>query len=680
MMDIHTPTDAESENARLRRRVEALERDIRNLREQITPLLRRSWRAKFQPKLWQFFQYEPREVAELTTAFVETPPPPPVPRIAIVTPSHNYADFLRETVMSVITQAYPNLAYVVQDNNSTDGTAALLADIAHGSSNMMPAPCSLILRREADHGQANAINRGFAQAPDAEIMAYLNADDILLPGTLAYVARMFLQFPDVDVVYGHRIFIDADGWETGRCVLPNHDTNIIRWADYIPQETMFWRRRVWDRIGPFDESFRFAMDWDFILHAHDAGFRFKRLPRFLGCFRVHDRQKTSAIHQVGAEEQKRLRRRHLGYEPTGKEIRHNIKGYLRRHVLFHRLYKLRLLNLDEPRHMKATRGAAKRVVHRCMLRSIEVTLRAIRYGLRRGRHAVVAPAAVLTSARPVVLRRPGIPIVFLQAGESMNVGANRFWEIALRQAALASPGSDVILLTDVERPGLPGIIQVPLGEHYKAASKFMQLYRHVSANDFRYELICFRRWFYIRDFVRRHGITRFCMFDCDILLFSPVEVFAAEFGEYPAGNWAWANTISSLEALDLICEHFETVFRNRRLLASIAEKYRLGATPHLSDMLALFELAEGHPAFLNQHTLRARGFDDNINGSSSGLFVMDGPIKSLTVGANGIPLARRTSDGAEVPFHFLHFAGPAKIRMAEFAWEARAQKSVERST
>jgi hypothetical protein len=303
-----------------------------------------------------------------------------------------------------------------------------------------------------------------------------------------------------------------------------------------------------------------------------------------------------------------------------------------------------------------------------MLRPIEVALRAIRHGLRRWRHAVVAPAAVLTSARPAVLRRPGIPIIFLHAGESMNVGANRLWDIALRQAALASPESDVILLTDVERPDLPGIIQVPLGEHYDAASNFKQLYRHVSVNDFRYELFCFTRWFYIRDFVRRHGIARFCMFDCDILLFSPVEVFAAEFGGYTAGNWAWANTISSLEALDLICEHFETVFRNRRLLAAIAEKYRIGATPHVSDMLALFELAEGHPAFLNQHTLLARGFDDNINGSSGGLFLMDGPIKSLTVGANGIPLARRTSDGAEVPFHFLHFAGPAKIRMAEFAW------------
>ena len=344
MRDIDTPTDTESENAMLRRRITALEHDVQYLRAMMTPLLGSSWRAKLSPKLFQWVQYEPRDVVELTAAVPEMPLPPPAPRIAIVTPSYNYAEFLGKTVMSVVTQSYPHLTYVVQDNNSTDGTAELLSHIA--GRNSMQEPRRLILRAEGDRGQADAINRGFAAVPDAEIMAYLNADDILLPGTLAYVARAFLKYPEVDVVYGHRIFIDIDGMETGRCVLPNHDRSSIMWMDYIPQETMFWRRRVWNRVGPFDESLRFAIDWDFILRAHQEGFRFRRLPRFLACFRWHDRQKTSAMRKVGADEQKRLRQRHLGYDPTGKEIGRKIKGYLRRHVLFHRLYKLRLLGLD----------------------------------------------------------------------------------------------------------------------------------------------------------------------------------------------------------------------------------------------------------------------------------------------------------------------------------------------
>jgi glycosyltransferase involved in cell wall biosynthesis len=346
-MDLNRLNDIEMENASLRRRIEALEHEVRSLRELMTPVLRHSLRAKFAPKLFQFVQYEPREVAEIRSPPKETPVSSPAPRIAIVTPSYNYAEFIGDTVASVIGQSYPNLIYVVQDNNSTDGTSEILARITQKG----PAQdySRVIVRSDADRGQADAINRGFAhvfvQAPDADIMAYLNADDVLLPGALAFVANAFQRYPDVDVVYGHRIYIDARGWETGRCVLPPHDRRTIKWMDFIPQETMFWRRRVWDRVGPFDESFNFAIDWDFILRAHAQGFRFRRLPRFLACFRWHERQKTTAMRDVGADEQKRLRRTHLGYEPSGKEIGRKIKGYLRRHVLFHRAYKLRLLGI-----------------------------------------------------------------------------------------------------------------------------------------------------------------------------------------------------------------------------------------------------------------------------------------------------------------------------------------------
>src|SRR6516164_4023388 len=116
---------------------------------------------------------------------------------------------------------------------------------------------------------------------------------VLLPGTLAYVARAFRDNPDLDVVYGHRVYIDFHGFEIGRCVLPPHDAEILKWADYIPQETLFWRRRVWEKIGPFDESFKFALDWDFVIRAQTAGFAFRRLPRFLACFRIHNQQKNT---------------------------------------------------------------------------------------------------------------------------------------------------------------------------------------------------------------------------------------------------------------------------------------------------------------------------------------------------------------------------------------------------
>ena len=174
-------------------------------------------------------------------------------------------------------------------------------------------------------------------------MAYLNSDDMLLPGTLAYVARAFEAMPDVDVVYGHRIFVDRDGLETGRAVLPAHDAKAIRWADYIPQETLFWRRRVWNAIKPFDETFHYALDWDFILRAQAAGFKLKRLPRFLACFRVHESQKTSMQYERGRQEMQRLRRRHVGFEPTQWQVQRAIAPYLTRQLATHWMYRLGLL-------------------------------------------------------------------------------------------------------------------------------------------------------------------------------------------------------------------------------------------------------------------------------------------------------------------------------------------------
>ncbi|EJN11421.1 putative glycosyltransferase [Bradyrhizobium sp. YR681] len=290
--------------------------------------LRSLWR---RPPIWTFEQYPPRLLN--LTAFPSAPAiPAGAPRIAMVTPSYNHAQYLGATIESIVSQNYPNLYYHVQDGASIDGTIDLLKSRGDGIS-WKSAP---------DNGQSNAINLGFAGV-DSEIMAYLNSDDILLPGTLAYVANYFMSHPDVDVVYGHRVFVDREGLEVGRAVLPPHDDKTLQYADYIPQETMFWRRRVWDRIGPIDESFHYAMDWDFILRAQAAGFKFVRLPRFLACFRIHDAQKTAATYAVGVKEMGILRRRVLGFDPTQLQIRRAIAPYLAKQLAYHYAYKLSLL-------------------------------------------------------------------------------------------------------------------------------------------------------------------------------------------------------------------------------------------------------------------------------------------------------------------------------------------------
>lgn len=281
--------------------------------------------------MWTFEQHSPRTL-DLQSFPAAPSLPADVPRIALVTPSYNHGRYLDATIDSILAQNYPNLHYHIQDGGSLDGTLDILrsrGDIASW-------------RSEPDSGQSQAINRGFADT-DSDIMAYLNSDDTLLPGTLAYVANFFLARPDIDIVYGHRIFIDRDGLEVGRAVLPAHHGQALRYADYIPQGTMFWRRRVWQAVGPIDEKFHYALDWDFLLRAQDKGIKFCRLPRFLACFRIHDQQKTAATYAVGDREMRALRLRSLGFPPTPMQIRRAIAPYVMRQMAYHWSYKLGLL-------------------------------------------------------------------------------------------------------------------------------------------------------------------------------------------------------------------------------------------------------------------------------------------------------------------------------------------------
>jgi GT2 family glycosyltransferase len=166
---------------------------------------------------------------------------------------------------------------------------------------------------------------------------------MLLTGALDYVATFFGQHPEVDVIYGHRVLIDANDAEVGRWVMPSHQDEILVWADFIPQETLFWRRQAWDRVGAaLDESFHFAMDWDLLLRFRSAGIRFARVSQFLAAFRVHPQQKTSAqMSEVGLKEMDRLRTREHGRAVSDYEVDRHVGPYLRRHLLHHGMYRLR---------------------------------------------------------------------------------------------------------------------------------------------------------------------------------------------------------------------------------------------------------------------------------------------------------------------------------------------------
>jgi glycosyltransferase involved in cell wall biosynthesis len=197
----------------------------------------------------------------------------------------------------VLLQRYSNLEYIVMDGGSTDGTQEVLAPYVDRFAHYVS---------EKDNGQSDAIGRGFERST-GEIMAYLNSDDMLAPGALEYVANYFAHHPEVDAIYSNRCTVDEKNKVISYWILPGHSNYLMMRWDLIPQETCFWRRRLFDVCGNIDPQFRFALDYDLFLRYMKRG-RFVRVNRFLGAFRYHSSAKTATLlADVGQKEIRKVR-------------------------------------------------------------------------------------------------------------------------------------------------------------------------------------------------------------------------------------------------------------------------------------------------------------------------------------------------------------------------------------
>ncbi len=199
------------------------------------------------------------------------------PRITVVTPSFNQGQYIEATIRSVLLQEYPNLEYVIVDGGSTDGTLDVIRRYEPWLAGWSSAP---------DDGPAQAINRGLAGAT-GDILCWLNADDLYLPGALWAAAESFAGQPDTALVYGEGWYIDEAGApiEPCRFVRRRFDRRTLVNRDPILQPAAFWRRALWQATGPLDESLRWVFDWEWFIRAHARG-AFHYLPRDLALYRV----------------------------------------------------------------------------------------------------------------------------------------------------------------------------------------------------------------------------------------------------------------------------------------------------------------------------------------------------------------------------------------------------------
>lgn len=224
-----------------------------------------------------------------------------LPRITVVTPSFNQAAFLETTILSVLGQSYTNLEYIVMDGGSTDGSADIIR---------RHAPQLTYWQSQADGGQAEAINAGFARGT-GEILCWLNSDDFLLPGTLLRIAQeLASRVGEPALIYGSCLFFREGPSPAARVLVAKpFDAALLRATDYIVQPSAFWTRELWEKTGPLDATLSFGFDWDWFIRA-SAHAPFVALQTILAAYRRHGAHKSGSGGARRQEEITAVVRRH----------------------------------------------------------------------------------------------------------------------------------------------------------------------------------------------------------------------------------------------------------------------------------------------------------------------------------------------------------------------------------
>ncbi len=228
-----------------------------------------------------------------------------LPLLTIVTPTFNQDRYIEETIRSVVEQGYPRLEHIVMDGSSTDGTIDVLRRYPH-----------LDWTSEKDRGQTHAVNKAVRKAR-GDVIGWINSDDIFLKGAFRAVIEKFQADPDCFVLFGDYHAVDERGgilYSTqGFC---GTYEEMIRWWDYtyaIHQPTLFVRRQVFETAGLLDETYHYAMDYEWWLRVA-RHFRFHHLPAFLATYRMHQDAKTFApLEYYVYPEQLRASKRHWGH-------------------------------------------------------------------------------------------------------------------------------------------------------------------------------------------------------------------------------------------------------------------------------------------------------------------------------------------------------------------------------
>lgn len=232
------------------------------------------------------------------------------PKISIVTPNYNKAQYLEKTILSVLSQNYPSLEYIIIDGGSTDGSVDIIKKYEKGLAYWVSEP---------DNGVYYAIKKGFEHST-GEIMAWIGSDDMYHPCSFFTVAQIFSECPKVSWLVGAQASYDENGRTVEVETSPyfNHLSFLMHHYQWVQQESTFWRRNLYDRVGGLRTDYKLAGDFDlwmrfsrhekmFITNALIGGFRHSevQLSKNLELY-FKEADDIIAKETISAEEQKQI--------------------------------------------------------------------------------------------------------------------------------------------------------------------------------------------------------------------------------------------------------------------------------------------------------------------------------------------------------------------------------------
>ncbi|GEO07613.1 glycosyltransferase family 2 protein [Segetibacter aerophilus] len=227
-----------------------------------------------------------------------------IPKISIVTPSFNQGLYIEKTILSIITQGYPNLEYIIIDGGSTDNTIDIIRKYEQHISYWVSEP---------DKGQSDALNKGLSKCT-GDIFNWINSDDYLADNALFKIADYFTKNASIDVVCGWCSLFDEEtlkeNFKHQTEIFPSLEETLVE--QRINQPASFYRLGVVKQVGGVNQALHYVMDLD-LWFRYLAAYGQKAVllvDDFFAYFRLHTASKTVQL-QLKFREEERLLWYHL---------------------------------------------------------------------------------------------------------------------------------------------------------------------------------------------------------------------------------------------------------------------------------------------------------------------------------------------------------------------------------